>query len=304
MVRKGFVSRTGEMHYHVVMSESSANLPSFEGYHLALLSTVPRVPLNHLIEQRGGKLSEFSLFSPVERQVNQQLQRKSISQFANQILTGEIDFLVFVTGAGVTRFFQQASRQVDRQRLIDCISDTITIAGSALAAKALEEMGIEAAIVLESPKSWREILIAMDYQLQLANFNVGLEESDSIHELLAGIESRGGRVYPLSIFPCAMPQDISIAREFIQRIKEGQFHCIIFSDQSSVAEYLFLKKRLEREHGSVVTLKPMLVVSCDAETSELLGDRSIRADLTLSLGHLHESLQKIAELIKKSGDRK
>ena len=48
--------------------------------------------------------------------------------FAHRLITGEVDIVVFLTGAGFQQLLAIVQRHVDRQRYLDALSDIITIA--------------------------------------------------------------------------------------------------------------------------------------------------------------------------------
>ena len=68
--------------------------------------------------------------------------RDQSNEFANRILTADIDTVIFVTGVGVQTIIEQASKNVDYQRFLDCLADIHTIAGSQAAATALRQFEV------------------------------------------------------------------------------------------------------------------------------------------------------------------
>src|SRR5262245_13712734 len=76
----------------------------------------------HLIERGGAE----PFVSPSLREVGVDEDRPAID-FANRIITGQIDVVVFLTGVGVNQFLERIDRHVPRQRLVDALSDIQTV---------------------------------------------------------------------------------------------------------------------------------------------------------------------------------
>ena len=111
-----------------------------------------------------------------------------------------------MTGVGVAELIKQASRKVDQSRLVDCLSDMTTIAGSNGAASALSAAGVTPTLQIDSPTSWRDILMQLDREQPVVNQRVALEESAAVYELANGLEARGARVVRFAPFPQSTPQ--------------------------------------------------------------------------------------------------
>ena len=93
----------------------------------------------------------------------------------NQLVTGEIDVAIFFTAAGLNQFFDRAVRTIDRDRLVHSLQDIQTIAVGDLTAKALKDLGVEAAMSLDSGLGWRDILVGLDQEYPVGNLSLVLE---------------------------------------------------------------------------------------------------------------------------------
>ncbi len=251
--------------------------------------------LRRSIESQGGTTSICVTHTTSDEKKLLQVEHQSISDFVNQLLTGQIEIVVFVTATGVNYLIEQAARHVDRQRCLDALSDITTIAGSQAAAESFRQQGIEPTITIKRATAWRDLLIAIDQKIRVSNFNVGLEESDSIHGLSAGLEARGGRVFRLPVYPQVRPAQDSAAVNFFEQLETATFPIMLFTSPASVARYYFLAQSFGRSRLIRHLLDNHLVLAIGPESSELLQDRQIPVDYTTVATGLTEAIAEISE---------
>jgi len=63
--------------------------------------------------------------------------------FANRLITGQIDLVILMTGVGTRQLVEQVERHVDRERFLSALSDVITLARGPKPVAALKELGPE-----------------------------------------------------------------------------------------------------------------------------------------------------------------
>ncbi len=251
--------------------------------------------LRRLIDSQGGTTTICVTHTTSDEKKLLRAENQSISRFVNQLLTGQIEIVVFVTATGVNYLIEQAARHVDRQRCLDALSDITTIAGSQAAAESFRQQGIEPTITIKQATSWRDLLIAIDQKIRVSNFNVGLEESDSIHGLSAGLEARGGRVFRLPVYPQVHPAQDSAAVNFFEQLEAATFPVMLFTSPASVARYYFLAQSFGGTRLITHLLDNHLVLAIGQESTELLQDRQIPVDYTTVSTDLTAAITEISE---------
>ncbi len=260
------------------------------GVHFATI-TSDAAELRGLIEAHGGRLSNYDCSQAISS-ANQPA--AELSLVANQLLTGELDVVLFVTAAGVNYFVEQASRLVDGQRLLDSISDIKSIAGSEAASAAFEKHGIVPAISMGRHKSWRDILIAIDSQIRIENCKVGLEEANAVHGIGAGLEARGARVVRIPIYPQTLPQKKQPAITLFEQIEACDSDVFLFLGAENVAQFCYLSKQFGRARLTSHSLDNHIVLSVGADAAELLRDRQIPVDFETPNNELPVAIEEIA----------
>ena len=126
-----------------------------------------------------------------DRQINTDVQMRNLG---NQLITGTIDVMLFVSRWGFDRFFETCRRSIDEQRLVDSLADVTTIICNASLLERFEELGLQPDVEFSEPNNWRDVLVGIDCSCQVANQTVAIESAADVHTLTAGLEARGASV--------------------------------------------------------------------------------------------------------------
>jgi uroporphyrinogen decarboxylase len=259
--------------------------------------------------EAGSQLSVFDL--------DGRSKSSQIADFANRILTGDFDIVVFVSGAGTRAIIESALRLVPRQRFLDGISDIKTIAGSVAAANVLRQFDVAISVDASANQtdellaSWRAMLIAIDGQGSVVNQNVAIEKSSDSTGLFSGLESRGARLTPLLPFETGVIKNPSVAIDLFERIDAGEFHGLLFSDPALTAKFIALAGKFGRVRLTKHLLDDHLVIThgtSNEDCSELLraygfpvdyqADAPTPNDLVTELADNFQSIQKQKRIIR------
>ena len=138
----------------------------------------------------GGTPSHFSSAEIENSQSN-------LSEFANRLVTGGIDVVLFHSCFGFQKILNTASRTLGRQRYLEALSDIQLVAANREVEQELSSLGLEATTP-DPPGRWRQLLKLVDSKFTAANLSLAVEVFMESRELHAGLESRGVRVYPLN----------------------------------------------------------------------------------------------------------
>ena len=224
------------------------------------------------------------------------------ADFANRLLTADIDVVIFVTGVGARYLIEHACKTVDRQRFLNCLQDVTTVAGSKSAAEQLRRQGIEPTLEIDSAAMWRDILMTIDRRLRITNQSVALEESGDVYGLASGLEARGAQVSRIPIFPNIVPDNPQAAITFFEQIDAHEFQSILFGSPKDAANFCFLASRYGRARLTNHLLDNHIVLAVDPEAAEYLEDRGTVVDFVSREPEIEKAITEIAgsiEQIKK-----
>jgi uroporphyrinogen decarboxylase len=258
---------------------------SFSGLSVAALESRRREDMERLIAKFGGR----PFVSPSMREVPIEKNREAID-FANRVMTGEINIVVFLTGVGFKHLMTAVERSVDKQRFIDALSDITTIARGPKPAAAMRELKIPPTITVPEPNTWRELLNAIDAHVPIANQKVGLQEYGKTNSsLIAGMEARGAEVIPLRVYNWDLPEDTKPLESNLLAMVAGERDVLMLTSAHQVVNMLRISADMGIEDELRVALRKMIVASIGPTTTEMLRQNGLPVDLEPShpkMGHL------------------
>ncbi len=273
--------------------------PSFAGLRVAAFESRRADEMARMIERFGGVAS----VSPSMREVAVDNQQDAID-FANRLMTGQIDVVIFLTGVGARTLFSALDRRVDVKRFFHCLSDVPTIVRGPKPLAALREAGIEPTYRVPEPNTWRELLKTIDQHLPVANHTVALQEYGQPNpSLIAGLEARGARVVTVKVYGWDLPHDTAPLAANIRAIIEGQIDVAMFTSAQQVVNLLSLAEQTGAGPRLRESFQKLVVASIGPTTSEALRQQGLPVDLEPShpkMGHLvTETAERAATLLKR-----
>jgi uroporphyrinogen decarboxylase len=251
----------------------------------------------NLIAKRGG----VPFVSPSMREVALERNQAAID-FANRMITGGIDVVIFLTGVGARILVQQIERYVDRERFLAAVSDIKSVVRGPKPLAVLREFGITPTIAVPEPNTWRELLATLDAQLPVANLVVGLQEYGVTNRsLIAGLEARGATVDAIHVYDWALPEDCGPFEQNIRRIAAGEIDVAIFTSGNQVFNLLKLADELGLAEEVRAGFRNIVVASIGPTTSEILRNEELPVDMEPShpkMGHLvNEAVERAGEIL-------
>ncbi|MFN6130957.1 MAG: uroporphyrinogen decarboxylase [Planctomycetota bacterium] len=266
-------------------ASSERAMPSFQGLRVAALESRRRDEFARLIERFGGT----PFVSPSMREVPLGRNKEAVD-FAYRIMTGEIGVVIFLTGVGFRHFLAAVEKHVDKQRLLDAMSDIVTIARGPKPVAAMREVGMQPTHRAPEPNTWREVLQLVDQSVPVANVNVGLQEYGvTNHSLIAGLEARGARVVNIRVYQWEFPEDTKPLEENIRAMCRGERDCLLLTSAHQAVNLMRMASNLGCEAELRASLDRMVVASIGPTTSEMLQHLNLPVDLEATpnkMGHL------------------
>src|SRR5438477_3860190 len=119
----------------------TAENSSFAGLRVAAFESRRAEEMQRMIAKRGGT----PFVSPSMREVTVERNQAAID-FANRLITGRIDVIIFMTGVGTRLLVKQVERHVDRNRFLAAVSDIKSVVRGPKPLAVLKEFGITPSI--------------------------------------------------------------------------------------------------------------------------------------------------------------
>ena len=250
-------------------------VPNFAGLTVAALESRRAEEIGNLIRKFGG----VPIVAPSMREVASASNREAID-FANRLMTGGIDVVLFLTGTGIRHLMQQLDRQVDRERFLASLSDVVTIARGPKPAAALAELGLKPTHRTSEPHTWREVLALVDRHVPLANQVVGMQEYGQPNaSLVAGLEARGAQVAAIKVYRWDLPADTGPLEQLARSLAAGKIDVLLITSSQQALNLLRVAERLNIEDDVRRALESTVIASIGPDASETLRDNGLAVDL-------------------------
>ncbi|QEG33311.1 Uroporphyrinogen decarboxylase [Bythopirellula goksoeyrii] len=262
----------------------------FSQLNIVALESRRAAEMMQLIKKRNG----IPLVSPSLREVAVDEQRPVVD-FANHLITGQIDAVLFLTGVGIRQMLDALERHVERQRFLDALSDVKTIVRGPKPLAVLRELGITPTLQVPEPNTWREVLATLDAHLPVTNLVVAVQEYGVPNvSLIAGLEARGARVVPVQVYRWALPEDLGPLEENVRRIAAGEVDACLFTSAQQAIHLVKVAENLQLASELHQGLRRTLVASIGPTTSEMLRKLSIAVDFEPSHGKMGQLVSELA----------
>jgi uroporphyrinogen decarboxylase len=257
------------------MTGMTSEQPNFGGLRVAAFESRRAVELAALVERMGGVPS----VSPSMREVPLPHNPEAID-FANRLMTGQVEVVICMTGVGVRHLIAQVERHVNRKRFLEALSDVVTIARGPKPTAVLKELGVGPTHRTEEPNTWREVLAVVDQRVPVANQTVGLLEYGQPNtSLVAGLEARGAHVVKLKVYRWELPENTGPLENNIRAIADGLIDVAMFTSSHQVTNLLLMAERLGLSDSLRTGLGQAAIASIGPDTSETLRQYGFSVDI-------------------------
>jgi uroporphyrinogen-III synthase len=214
-----------------------------------------------------------------------------VTAFADQLLAGEFDVVIFETGVGVRYLAEAIETRIPRTTWLEALGRTRVVARGPKPSTVLRELGVKVDVHVPSPNTWHETLAALDGQLPVAGLRIALQEyGQPSVELVEGLNDRGATVTRVSVYRWALPEDLGPLRAAIVEIAERRVDIALFTSAQQVVHLLQVAAvdRLQQELRTALETRT-IIASIGPTTSETLRSHNLPVDIEPDhpkLGHL------------------
>ncbi|MCH2182862.1 MAG: uroporphyrinogen decarboxylase [Mariniblastus sp.] len=192
-----------------------------------------------------------------DRHINTDIEMRNLG---NQLITGTIDVMLFVSRWGFDRFFETCRRSIEEQRLVDSLSDVTTIICNESLLARFAELGIQPDVEFSEPNNWRDVLVGIDCSCQVVNQTVAIEAAADGHSLTAGLEARGASVekIPTTHFEGLLNDG---EQSLVEGVLAGSVTAIVVSDHVAALRLEQIRHRHRAAFEKPLVVIPQSVVA-------------------------------------------
>ena len=228
-----------------------------------------------LIRRYGGK----PILAPSMREIPLGENRAALDLF-RQLEAGEVDLLVLMTGVGTRTLNDVLLTQCPQERILSALRQTRLVARGPKPIAALKELGLQAAITVPEPNTWREVLATLDGAVELCGKRIAVQEYGIPNpELVSALEQRGAVLQRIPIYRWALPEDIGPLRQGIQDILGGEADIALFTNGAQVDHLFRVAADDKADEKLRLACKNIVIASVGPVCTEVLEQFGLKPDL-------------------------
>lgn len=271
--------------------------PDLNGLRVLSLESRRASEMAKLIENYGGE----ARVAPSMREIPLGDNPRAMA-FAEELLAGRVDIVIFMTGVGTRILFQAMETEHPRPRLVDALRGLFIVARGPKPVAALRELGVPVTLSVGEPNTWRDILAALDEHhlpLSLDGKRVAVQEYGvSNTELIDGIEARGAAVTSVPVYRWALPEDTGPLEQAIRDIAGRAVDVLLVTSANQVYNLMQVAADIGLAEAIRDGLRHTLVVSIGPISSEALRAHGLEADMEPSHPRMGQLLHDAAARAK------
>jgi len=199
-----------------------------------------------LIRRYGGE----PIVAPSMREIPLSENRAALDLLP-AIEAGNFDILILMTGVGTKTLNEILLTRFAQERILAALRMVKLVARGPKPIGVLKELGLQAAVTVPEPNTWREILSALDAAVDVRGKRIVIQEYGIANpELVAALKERGATVTTMPIYRWALPEDLAPLRAAISKILDGDVDVALFTNGAQV-DHLFQVAGYDKADGSL-----------------------------------------------------
>ena len=265
-------SRTGQMRQPV--KESNSNMTT-----VCSFESRRGDDMRSLIERAGGRAT----IAPSMQELPIEENTDAIA-FAQRLIAGEIDAVIFLTGVGARALLEAVGTRFAREEFLDALRRCTIFVRGPKPVVVLREWKTQIDYRAPEPNTWRELVKLIDDEsIELSGKNVAVQEygiaSSALYEEL---RSRGAAVVPVPVYRWTLPDDTQPLEEAVSATIEGRFDILLFTSANQAMNVVGVTDRMGVESEWLDAANRSFIGSIGPTCTEALRSLSLQVDFEAS----------------------
>ena len=249
---------------------------NFGGLRVLSLESRRSVEVAKLIRTYGGE----PLTAPAMREAPLD-SNQPILEFAEALMRGAFDLVIFTTGVGVRSLIKIVSEHYDRERFLESLRLVKVAARGPKSSTALREFDIPIAVVAPEPFTWRSLMSALEAKLggSLHGMNIAVQEyGTSNPELLTALAEKSISITRLLVYQWALPENLQPLREAVLALAHGHIDVMLFMNAGQVSHLFLMAERMSYTEALYEGFRSTVIGSIGPSTTEGLNVYGLQPD--------------------------
>jgi uroporphyrinogen-III synthase len=214
--------------------------------------------------------------------------------FMRDLKAGKIDTVIFLTGVGARTLIEAVSSVYSRDELTKALGAATLVARGPKPVAALKEIGLQPAVTVPEPNTWREILGEVKKMGDLSGRRIAVQEYGITRpELIEGLQSLGAEVVSVPVYRWALPEDTGPLKSAAREIAAGRVDVALFTNATQIDHLFKIAAGEQMETRLRCALEKVLIASIGPVCTEALEHFGLKADVEPEhpkMGHLMAAL--------------
>ena len=249
---------------------------NFNGLRVLALESRRAVEVEKLIRTYGGNPAVVPAMREIELESNSQ-----VFQFADELLAGKFDAVIFMTGVGVRTMLDIVATKMDREEFLNALRKTKVIARGSKPSSVLRELKVPIAATCPEPSTWHELLTTIKSSLgdSLSTMRLALQEYGATNpELIAELSSHTRSLTKVPVYQWALPFDLGPLQECVSGLIAGNYDIVLFMTAVQVIHLFQVAEMMAVASELPRALRSIVVLSIGPTTTEELAHYGIQPD--------------------------
>jgi uroporphyrinogen-III synthase len=258
------------------MGEASKN--GFDGLRVLSFESRRGAEMAKLIANAGGVPTVVASMREVPLEDNHEA-----LEFVREIIGGEIDTVVFLTGVGAQVVLRVAESANQREVYLDALKKIPVVARGPKPVSVLRPLGVPIALTAPEPNTWRELLQALDANsaiVPLRDKVIAVQEYGATNdELLAALRERGARIRKVPVYDWQLPDDVGPLRNAVQLLVQREIDVVFFTTSVQVRHLMLVAREMKLGDDVRKSMAAVFVASIGPVTSDELRQKGLPVDM-------------------------
>ncbi len=201
-------------------------------------------------------------------------------EFADQLLAGRIDLVVFMTGVGARGLMEVLETRHSRSEILAALDKCVIAVRGPKPVVVLREWGLRIDHRAPEPNTWRELLTTLHAALPLAGKRIAVQEYGVPNpQFYAALAEAGAEVISVPIYRWAFPEDVGPLQAAIRQTIDGAFDVLMFTSANQLHNVVQCARDLGLEQEWLTAARQCRIASIGPTASETIQSYGLQIDL-------------------------
>jgi uroporphyrinogen-III synthase len=231
--------------------------------------------MQSLIERMGARATVAPSMREIPLEDN-----PAVFQFADELLAGRIDIVIFMTGVGTRALADAWQTRHSFDSFLSALANCQIVVRGPKPTAVLREWKVRIDVRAPEPNTWRELLAAIDDILAISDKRVAVQEyGKPSEELHCSLRERGASVLSVPVYRWALPEDVEPLRHAIRVTIAGEFDVLMITSANQVNNILAVAESDGLRDQWLDAARRCVIASIGPTASETLVDEGLSPDV-------------------------